>query len=78
MQNRGEPGETTQDRLRNKLKAAEELNTEELMSERSQNTVPLVSTQAVYKAPHSTVQQSHSDTSTQSDAVTVAVGSLRA
>ena len=32
VQNRGEPGETTQDRLRNKLKPAEELNTEELMS----------------------------------------------
>ena len=32
MQNKGEPGETTQDRLRNKLKPAEELNTEELMS----------------------------------------------
>ena len=46
--------------------------------ERSQNTVPLASTQAVYKAPHSTVRESHSDTSTQSDMVTVAVGSLRA
>ena len=32
MQNRGEPGETTEDRVRNKLKPAEELNTEELMS----------------------------------------------
>ena len=32
MQNRGEPGEATQDRLRNKPKPAEELNTEELMS----------------------------------------------
>ena len=31
-QNRGEPGETTQDRLKNKLKPAEELNTEELTS----------------------------------------------
>ena len=32
VQNRGEPGEANQDRLRNKLKPAEELNTEELMS----------------------------------------------
>ena len=32
MQSRGEPGEATRDRLRNKLKPAEELNTEELMS----------------------------------------------
>ena len=32
MQNKREPGEATQDRLRNKLKLAEELNTEELMS----------------------------------------------
>ena len=32
MQNRREPGEATQDRLRNELKPAEELNTEELMS----------------------------------------------
>ena len=32
VQNRGESGEATQDRLRNKLKPAEELNTEELMS----------------------------------------------
>ena len=32
VQNRGEPGEAIQDRLRNKLKPAEELNTEELMS----------------------------------------------
>ena len=32
MQNRREPGEATQDRLRNKLKPAKELNTEELMS----------------------------------------------
>ena len=32
VQNRREPGEATQDRLRNKLKPAEELNTEELMS----------------------------------------------
>ena len=32
VQNRGEPGEVNQDRLRNKLKPAEELNTEELMS----------------------------------------------
>ena len=32
MQNRRESGEVTQDRLRNKLKPAEELNTEELMS----------------------------------------------
>ena len=47
-------------------------------SEQSQNTVLLVSTQAVYKAPHSTVRHTHSDTSTQSDMVTVAVGSLRA
>ena len=31
-QNRREPGETTQERLKNKLKPAEELNTEELMS----------------------------------------------
>ena len=31
VQNRREPGEATQDRLRNKLKPAEELNTEELM-----------------------------------------------
>ena len=41
--------------------------------ERSRNTVLLASTQAVYKAPHSTVQKD-----TQSDTVTVAVGSLRA
>ena len=32
LQNRGELGEATQDRLRNKLKPAEELNTEELIS----------------------------------------------
>ena len=32
VQNSGEPGEATQDKLRNKLKPAEELNTEELMS----------------------------------------------
>ena len=32
VQNRREPGEATHDRLRNKLKPAEELNTEELMS----------------------------------------------
>ena len=32
VQNRGEPGEATPDKLRNKLKPAEELNTEELMS----------------------------------------------
>ena len=32
VQNRREPGEATQDRLRNKLKPAEELNTKELMS----------------------------------------------
>ena len=32
VQNRREPGEATQDRLRNKLKPAEEPNTEELMS----------------------------------------------
>ena len=32
VQNRREPGEATQDRLRNKLKPVEELNTEELMS----------------------------------------------
>ena len=31
-QNRREPGEATQERLKNKLKPAEELNTEELMS----------------------------------------------
>ena len=48
-----------------------------LYFERSQNTVLLVSTQAVYKAPHSTVRRavtdSHSRTQTH-----VAVGSLRA
>ena len=56
--------------------------------ERSQNTVLLASTQAVYKAPHSTVR--HSDTHTHrvsisrgtdvraAVAVAVAVGSLRA
>ena len=32
VQNRREPGEATQDKLRNKLKAVEELNTKELMS----------------------------------------------
>ena len=32
VQNRGEPREANQDRMRNKLKPAEELNTEELMS----------------------------------------------
>ena len=32
MQNRRQPGEATQDRLRNKLKPAEELITEELVS----------------------------------------------
>ena len=32
VQKRREPGEATHDRLRNKLKPAEELNTEELMS----------------------------------------------
>ena len=32
VQNRRQPGEATHDRLRNKLKPAEELNTEELMS----------------------------------------------
>ena len=32
MQNRRGLGEATQDRLKNKLKSAEELNTEELMS----------------------------------------------
>ena len=31
-QNRRETGETTQERLKNKLKSAEELNTDELMS----------------------------------------------
>ena len=51
--------------------------------ERSQNTVPLASTQAVYKAPHSTVQHAHSDAETHTHrvrqaAVAVAVGSLRA
>ena len=56
-----------------------------LKSERSQNTVLLASTQAVYKAPHSTVQgfghgtcTESRETSTRSDTVTVAVGSLRA
>ena len=32
LQNRGEPREANQDRLRNKLKPMEELNTEQLMS----------------------------------------------
>ena len=34
--------------------------------ERSQNTVLLASTQAVYKALHSTVQHTHTHTQTQS------------
>ena len=47
--------------------------------ERSHNTVLLASTQAVYKAPHSTVQGSQFESvRTHSDTVTVAVGSLRA
>ena len=54
-----------------------------LNTERSQNTVLLASTQAVYKALHSTVQ-GHTQTDSQSAqfrvraAVVVAVGSLRA
>ena len=48
------------------------------VSEQSQNTVLLASTQAVYKAPHSTVQ-GHSQSLTHTRvAVAVAVGSLRA
>ena len=50
-------------------------------SERSQNTVLLASTQAVYKAPHSTVRESSETVSHRTDvraAVAVAVGSLRA
>ena len=35
------------------------------VSERSQNTVLLASTQAVHKAPHSTVQDTHRDRHTQ-------------
>ena len=50
--------------------------------ERSQNTVLLASTQAVYKAPHSTVwghYNIHTDSHTSSrQSVVIAVGSLRA
>ena len=57
--------------------------------ERSQNTVLLASTQAVYKAPHSTVRDAHADTHVVSreqlirpdqriqQCTAVAVGSLR-
>ena len=57
-----------------------------LMCERSQNTVLLASTQAVYKTPHSTVQETQTHThvafaqalTRSRPAVAVAVGSLRA
>ena len=57
---------------------------QEKTCERSQNTVLLASTQAVYKAPHSTVRETVSQLGTVSHrtdaraAVAVAVGSLRA
>ena len=49
--------------------------------ERSQNTILLASSQAVYKAPHSTVREHQTHTVSQGTdvraAVAVAVGSLR-